>query len=392
MIKSQPVIKAFVVCLWRVCLSVLFAFGLLLSAPLLPALAQAVPSLSTGLSATGLDPDEQVNVSVYEKRSPGVVNITSTIVGYDYFRRPFPEQGTGSGSLLDQQGNILTNYHVVRNANRLEVTLVDQSRYEAQLVGADPLNDLAVIKIDAPSKLLQPIPLAAANRLQVGQKVLAIGNPFGLSRTLTVGVVSALDREIKSEIAGRAIRNLVQTDAAINPGNSGGPLLNRFGELVGVNTMIFSASGASAGIGFAVPVASVRKVVPDLLAYGQVQRGWLGVVVQPLTPPLSEILSLPVDRGVLVAQVQRGSPAAKAGIRGGSQDVALGNLQLTLGGDIITAINGKPISTGDELVEAVEDRKPGDTVQLELVRSPARGEAQVRSQKISVTLGLHPAE
>ncbi|MBD2099713.1 trypsin-like peptidase domain-containing protein [Leptolyngbya sp. FACHB-261] len=378
-------------------MSLLLVLALVFTGPLPAAFAQGNnqgrASLNTSVSSTGFDEDEQVNVSVYEQRSPGVVNITSTIVGYDYFRRPFPEgQGTGSGSVLDKQGNILTNYHVVRNANRLEVTLSDQSRYEAQLVGADPLNDLAVIKIDAPAKLLQPIPLANTDGLRVGQKVLAIGNPFGLSLTLTVGVVSALNREIKSEVAGRAIRNMVQTDAAINPGNSGGPLLNRNGELVGVNTMIFSASGASAGIGFAVPVTAVRRVVPDLLAYGQVQRGWLGVAVQPLTPPLSEVLKLPVDRGVLVARVERGSPAAKAGLHGGSRDVALGNLQLTLGGDIITGINGKPIASGEELAQEIEDRKPGDRIQLDVVRGTQASSTATKLQRIAVTLELHPAQ
>ncbi len=327
-----------------------------------------------------LSNDEQNNIAIYERVSPAVVNITSTVVSNDYFLRAQPQQGTGSGSILDAQGDILTNYHVVRNANRLEATLANGKRYSARLIGADPDNDLAVIRIANPPQGLTTIALGDSRSLQVGRKVLAIGNPFGLDRTLTTGVVSALNRELASERAGRTLRDLIQTDAAINPGNSGGPLLDNSGKLIGVNTAIFSTSGSSAGIGFAVPVATVREIVPELIARGRVSRASLGVSVQTLVPPVAQALELPVESGALIAEVVPGGAAAKAGLRGGNRQVTEGNLNLIVGGDVIVAVDNQPVEDAQALTTAIQKHKPGERVTLTVIRDNQR-------IQVPVTLG-----
>lgn len=340
---------------------------LVLSRTVPPPVANSTP---TSVSAVSLIDDEQDNVTVYEKVSPSVVNITSTVLSFDTFLQAVPQQGTGSGSILDAEGRILTNYHVVKGARRLEVTLASGKRYTARLLGADPDHDLAVIQLVDPPKGLATIALGNSESLKVGRKVLAIGNPFGLDRTLTTGIISALGRDLQSEKAGRTLRNLIQTDAAINPGNSGGPLLDNQGNLIGVNTAIFSTSGSSAGIGFAVPVETIREILPNLLVgKGKVlQRPSLGVVIQTLPPTVAEALNLPVQQGVLIEQVLPDSGAAAAGLQPGDQEVIAGNLRLRVGGDVVIAIDGIAVADAQSLISEVQKHKPGDKVSLSIVR------------------------
>jgi putative serine protease PepD len=317
-----------------------------------------------------LSAEEQTSIGVYNNVSPGVVNITSTVVEFDFFFAPFQTEGaTGSGSVLDDKGNILTNYHVIQNARNLEVALPDRTKYRATVVGYDPVNDLGVIRISAPKERLRPVPLGDSTGLKVGQKVLAIGNPFRLQNTLTTGIISSLGRTIQSP-GGDLINNIIQTDAAINPGSSGGPLLNTAGELIGVNTLIFTTTrgGGNIGIGFAVPVSTVRRVVTDILEYGRVLRPWPGFDGYAITEELSSALDLPVREGVLVARVYRGSSAEKADIRGATEIAVLFNERIMVGGDVITHIDGKPISSTEELRLALEGKRPGDTVQITLFR------------------------
>lgn len=322
-------------------------------------------------SQPALTPEEDTNVRVYKKVSPGVVNITSTVVEYDFFLSPVAQQGTGSGSVLDLDGNILTNFHVIESAQNLEVALPDQTKYRAKVVGYDRQNDLAVIKIDAPKERLHPVPLGDSSSLQVGQKVLAIGNPFRLQNTLTVGIISSLGRRIQTE-NGDLVDNVIQTDAAINPGNSGGPLLNTAGEMIGINTSIFTTSGGNIGIGFAVPADTIRRVVHDLISEGRVLRPWIGIEGYPITPDLASALDLPVSSGVLVAKVYRGSSADSAGIKGASEIAILYNERVLVGGDIITAIDGKPVTSIEELRLLVENKKPGETVTLTIYRGRSK--------------------
>jgi len=310
--------------------------------------------------------------SVYDRYAPAVVNITSRTYAYDYFMRPVPQEGTGSGFIYDDRGHIVTNYHVVAGADTVSVALADGDVYEAEVVGTDPSTDLAVLRIDAPN-LPAPIPLGDSNRLRVGQFVVAIGNPFGLERTLTMGVISSLGRVIESP-DGRFIGEAIQTDAAVNPGNSGGPLLNLLGEVIGVNSQIISPSQASAGIGFAVSAGTVRRVVPAIISDGRYPHPWLGVEVLDLSPGLVQVLSragveVGAERGVMVVEVVRGGPAARAGIRGGQRVVSIGNVALPVGGDIITALNGVPIANLQDLNVYLESQtRVGDTVAVTVVR------------------------
>lgn len=326
--------------------------------------------------------DEKNNIAVYEKAADGVVNITSIAVQLDFFFNPFPAQGSGSGSIIDLKGHILTNHHVVANAQKLEVTLADGSKWPAKLVGSDPDNDLAVIKIDAPREKLKVIPMGDSKNLKIGQKVLAIGNPFGLERTLTTGVISSLGRTIRSD-AGYLIEDVIQTDAAINPGNSGGPLLNSEGEIIGINTAIISPSGGSVGIGFAIPVNTAKRVIPELISKGYVSYPYIGATIQSLIPEIAQFLKLKVDRGAMIAEVVKGGPADKAGLKGGTQRVQVGNMIVIVGGDVVVKADQQDIKTHDDLIRYIREKKPGDTILLKVYR---RGEFK----EITVTLGERP--
>ncbi len=325
---------------------------------------------------TALTEDESINIRIYESRSRGVVNITSTTLEYTWFLEVVPRQGVGSGVVIDKKGHIVTNYHVIRDAERLEVTLYDKEKYEAKRVGIDPINDIAVLKIDCPEEKLYPAQLGRSDDLKVGQKVLAIGNPFGLDQTLTTGIISSLQRTLRTDFG--LIDDVIQTDAAINPGNSGGPLLNRRGEVIGINTAIFSRTGESVGIGFAVPVNTVKRILPDLLEHGRVLRAWLGVQGQPLSRRLAQALRLPVEEGLLVVQVESRSSADQAGIRGGQRRVFFGNVPLLIGGDVIVALGGQPVTSMEDIASILEDKRPGDTISVVYYRGEERIEKEMR--------------
>jgi S1-C subfamily serine protease len=332
--------------------------------------------------AAGITEEEKNNISVYEKAADGVVNVTSTAIQMDFFFNAFPTQGSGSGSIIDTKGHILTNYHVVANAKRLEVTLADESKWPAKLIGTDPESDLAVIRIEAPRDKLKVIPLGDSKSLKIGQKVLAIGNPFGFQRTLTTGVVSSLGRTIRSE-AGTLMEEIIQTDAAINPGNSGGPLLNSDGEIIGINSQIISPSGGSVGIGFAIPVNTAKRIYPELIAKGYVTYPWIGATIQSLIPEVAKYLKLNIDRGAMIAEVQKGGPAEKAGLKGGTQRVQVGNVDLIVGGDVVVKADNHEIRTNDELIRYIREKKPGDTVLLHVLRKG-------KPEAIKITLGERP--
>ncbi len=335
--------------------------------------------------ATALTDDEKINVSVYQKASPSVVNVISTVITRDFFLNPIPREGSGSGSIIDTQGHILTNNHVIRDAQKLEVTLGDGSKWPAKLVGTDPDNDLAVIRIDPPGEKLKPLPMGDIRKLQVGQKVLAIGNPFGLGLTLTTGIISSLGRNIRSEV-GSMIEDLIQTDASINPGNSGGPLLNSDGEMIGINTAIISPTGGSVGIGFAIPVNTAKRIVPQLISKGYVVYPYAGATVQPLFPELAKALKLKVERGAMVIDVSPGSAADKAGLRGGNQQIQVGNVQLTVGGDVIIQVEQYEVKDADDLIKHIRERKPGDVVALKILRDGQFKEVRITLQERPRTL------
>jgi S1-C subfamily serine protease len=319
-----------------------------------------------------LSSEEQTNVRVYEQVSPGVVNVTRTVVQYNFFFQPVAREGTGSGCLLDTDGNVLTNYHVIDKANNLEVSLPDRTKYRADVVGVDKQNDLAVIRLKgAPKERLHPINLGDSNALKVGQKVFAIGNPLGLQNTLTVGIISSLGRRIETE-AGDLVDNVIQTDAAINPGNSGGPLLNTAGEMIGINTSIFTIGGGNIGIGFAIPANTIRRVVTELIREGRVLRPWFGTEGYSINEDLATLLKLPVKSGILVKDVHRGSSAEKADIHGANEVVSWFNERIYIGGDIITEIDGKPIASQEELRLVLETKRPGDTVQATIYRGKTK--------------------
>ncbi|WP_319589108.1 trypsin-like peptidase domain-containing protein [uncultured Desulfobulbus sp.] len=326
-------------------------------------------AVSRPVEARGdLASDEKNTIDIFRNAAPSVVYITSIAVRRNLFSLNVYEipQGTGSGFIWDKQGRVVTNYHVISDASRLEVTLADRSSWKAVLVGAAPDRDLAVVQISAPADKLRPIVLGESKDLLVGQKVFAIGNPFGLDQTLTTGIVSALGREITA-VTGRTIHDVIQTDAAINPGNSGGPLLDSAGRLIGVNTAIYSPSGASSGIGFAVPVGEVNRVVPQIISKGKLIRPGLGITLA--NRRLTEELGL---EGVMVLQVQPGSSAEKAGLRGTTQ--AREGLVL---GDVIVAVNGKEVKDYDSLRDELERHEVGESVTLSLMRDASTVEVGV---------------
>jgi len=331
-------------------------------------------------SSFSLTPDEEINIRIYRDAAPSVVNIVTTAVSYDFFYNPVPSTGSGSGVIADRRGNIITNYHVIDGARSLEVTLFDGGKYTAEVVGVDPSDDIAVIRIKAPASKLKPIGFGDSSTLQIGQRAFAIGSPFGLEKTLTVGIVSSLGRTMRAT-TGRLIRGIIQTDAAINPGNSGGPLLDSSGRMIGVNTAIFSPVNGSIGIGFSIPVNTVKNTFAKLVSRGYVSRPWLGITGQNIDAVDAGLLKLK-SAGVLVADVFRGSPAEKAGLRGADTNVRLGNVIVATGGDLIVSINGRGIATMDELNEMMDGFEPGQTVTLRVLRGGQELFTKVRLEEM----------
>jgi S1-C subfamily serine protease len=322
--------------------------------------------LTEAHAAPSYDAEEQNNIAIYKKVLPSVVNITSTTLVFDFFYGTVPQQGQGSGFILDKAGHILTNYHVVEGANRgIEVMLSNKRRFPAHVVGVDKVHDLALLQIDAPN--LQPVTLADSSQLNVGQKVYAIGNPFGLSGTMTRGIISSI-RSIRSA-DGAPIEDAIQTDAAINPGNSGGPLLNSSGEVIGINTMIASnGADQSSGIGFAIPINTAKAVLADLIRYGRVKRPSLGIVSYAIGPDLASQMGLAADSGVLIQRVIPGGAAERAGLRGGNEQAYVGNTPIMLGGDLIVAIDGQEVTDPEDINAIVEKHQAGDTVSVTILR------------------------
>ena len=312
------------------------------------ALFALVPEAALCISA-----DEGENIKVYEEAGQSVVNIVSSTVSYDFFYNPVPSTGSGSGVIVDRAGHIVTNYHVINGARELSVTLFDGSKF-------------AVLKIKAPLNKLKPVSFGDSASLRVGQKALAIGNPFGLDKTLTVGIISSLGRTMRAT-NGRLIRDVIQTDAAINPGNSGGPLLNGDGKLIGVNTAIFSPVNGSIGIGFAIPANAVKKILPELIEKGYVRRPWLGISGQTIDERDAEPLGLG-SAGVLIADVYKGAPAHKAGLKGSTRNVRLGNVIIATGGDLITAVNGMAVKSMDEFNWIMDSSEVGSTITVKILR------------------------
>src|ERR1700723_1116434 len=318
-------------------------------------------------SDNALDAFEAENVRIYRQASPAVANVVTRTVEYDFFFNPVPVEGAGSGFVIDTEGHILTNYHVIQGAQTIEVTLGDRSRFKAKLIGVDTRNDLALVKIDPAGRKLTTLPLGDSRNLLVGQRVLAIGNPFGFQSTLTTGVVSSLGRTVQTR-ENTFIDEAIQTDASINQGNSGGPLLNSHGEVIGINSAIYAPTGTTAGIGFALPINTARRVAEDLITQGHVRHATLGAAGRAIWPDLADALHLGVQEGILVEQVTPNGPAAKAGIRGGTRAVLAGMQELRVGGDVLIAIDAKQITNQSDLSLLLNRSQPGDTVTLTIVR------------------------
>ena len=335
-------------------------------------------------AAPAYDAEEQNNIAVYKRVLPSVVNITSTTLVFNFFYGTVPQQGQGSGFVLDKGGHVLTNYHVVAGANRgVEVMLSNKRRYKATVVGTDRVHDLALLKIDAPD--LQPVTLADSGGLAVGQKVYAIGNPFGLTGTMTRGIISSI-RSIRGS-EGSPIEDAIQTDAAINPGNSGGPLLNSRGEVIGINTMIASnGADQSSGIGFAIPINTAKAVLADLTRYGRVKRPSLGIISYAIGPDLASQMGLAADSGVLIQKVVQGGAAERAGLHGGNEQAYVGNQPIMLGGDLIVGIDGRQVTDPQDISEIMDKHQAGDTISVTIYRGRRQvtiklilGEAQDQS-------------
>ena len=333
------------------------------------------------ISGGGVNVEEEIIISAYDKVAPSVVHIASTVLTRNFFMEVVPREGVGSGVIVSPEGYILTNNHVIGNAKFIKVVLPDGSENDATLVGADPSTDLAVIKI-APTHTLKVAALGDSDALRVGMRAIAIGNPFRLDRTITVGVISALNRTLITD-KGYIIVNVIQTDASINPGNSGGPLVNSRGEVIGINTAIFSPIQGSVGIGFAIPINTAKKVVKELIEKGSVSHPWLGISGTDLTEEISKALNLPVKEGVLIVGVVSGSPADNAGLRGGSKEIVVGRMQIIAGGDVITSIDGRKVKEMVDIVQHLGTRSVGDSVEMGFIRD--------REQKfVNVTLGKRP--
>jgi S1-C subfamily serine protease len=324
-----------------------------------------------------LTEDEAINVRIYRQVSPAVANILTKATEYDFFMDPVPVEGAGSGFVIDPRGYILTNFHVVEGAQSIEVVLGDQSRYPAKFVGADQRNDVALVKIEPKGKNLVALSLGDSGAIQVGQKVLAIGNPFGFQSTLTTGVVSALGRTVQTSQT-TFIDEAIQTDAAINRGNSGGPLINSHGQVIGINSAIYTPTGTTAGIGFAIPINTAKNIANDLMTDGRVHRAFLGVETLPIGGWLSEALDLPVKEGLLVERATKGGPAAAAGIHGGDRVAEAGMRRIYIGGDVITAIDNQKVAGQLDVNLVLNHKRPGDTVSVTVYRGGKKMEIPVK--------------
>ena len=352
--------------------------------PRQPSKVEALPrSAATDAQRdAALSTDESINVRIYRQASAAVANILTKATEYDFFMDPVPVEGAGSGFVIDSRGYILTNFHVVQEAQSIEVVLGDQSKYVAKFIGADQRNDVALIKIDPKGKKLVALPLGDSSALQVGQKVLAIGNPFGFQSTLTTGIVSALGRTVQTSQT-TFIDEAIQTDAAINRGNSGGPLINSHGEVIGINSAIYTPSGTTAGIGFAIPINTAKSIANDLITDGRVHRAFLGVETLPVGGWLGEALDLPVQEGLLVEVATPRGPAAAAGIHGGDRLVQAGMRRIHIGGDVIVAIDGQKVAGQLDVNVVLNRKRPGDTVNVSVYRGG-------KKMDIPVKLGERP--
>jgi S1-C subfamily serine protease len=339
-------------------------------------LAAANPSSTAERDAT-LTEDEAVNVRIYRQASPAVANILTKATEYDFFMDPVPVEGAGSGFIIDPRGYILTNYHVVEGAQSIEVVLGDQSRYAAKYIGADQRNDVALLKIEPKGKQLTVLKLGDSGGIQVGQKVLAIGNPFGFESTLTTGVVSATGRTVQTS-QSTFIEQAIQTDAAINRGNSGGPLIDTHGDVIGINSAIYTPSGTTAGIGFAIPINTAKNIANDLITSGRVHRAFLGVQTLSVSGGLAEALDLPVQEGLLVEVVTKGGPAADAGIHGGDRIAEAGMRRFYIGGDVIVSIDGQKVNNDFDVNLVLNHHRPGDTVNVTLYRGGKKMDIPVK--------------
>ena len=353
-------------------------------APRQPVNVEALPLGGTRPSTVpqrdaALTEDESINVRIYRQASPAVANILTKATEYDFFMDPVPVAGAGSGFIIDPRGYILTNYHVVEGAQSIEVVLGDQSRYPAKFIGADQRNDVALVKIDPKGKHLAALSLADSGAVQVGQKVLAIGNPFGFQSTLTTGVVSALGRTVQTSQT-TFIEEAIQTDAAINRGNSGGPLINSHGEVIGINSAIYTPTGTTAGIGFAIPINTAKTIANDLINTGRVHRAFLGVQTISIVGGLAEALDLPVQEGLLVEVVTKGGPAAVAGIHGGDRIAQAGMRRFYIGGDVMVSIDGQKVANEFDVNLILNHHRPGDKVTVTVYRGGKR-------MDVPVTLG-----
>jgi S1-C subfamily serine protease len=338
---------------------------------------QGVSVFLGDMAAYRYSAEEMRTIAIYEKANKSVVHITTLSSSVDMFLEVLPVKGTGSGIIISKNGYILTNAHVVENATKLSISFYDGSTLEASLIGKDSENDLAVLKVEVPQSMtLVPIEFGSAQDLKVGQKIVTIGNPFGYDRTMTSGTVSGLGRPVRTD-NNTIINGMIQTDAAINPGNSGGPLLNSMGQMVGIATTIHSTTGTSSGVGFAIPVDTAIAIIPDLIKYGKVVRGWLDATLVQLEPNIVNYASLPINNGLLVSQVRSGGKAEKGGLKGGTQKVQYGESIIYLGGDIIVAINGEKIADYADLYSALVNTRPTESVKVEVMRKQERKELKI---------------
>ncbi len=378
MLRRALITALIVSAVWYVSTGRAYLPGFLPVAKMLPVSRSSTPLvLEEVKAAPAYDAEELTNIGVYKRLLPSVVNVTSTVMQYDFFDGPVPSQGQGSGFILDKQGHIATNYHVIADAQNIEVQTYDKHRYKARVVGKDQRHDIALLQIDAPN--LQPVLLAESHDLVPGQKVYAIGNPFGLNGTMTTGIISAI-RSVRSPEGGQ-IENAIQTDAAINPGNSGGPLLNSHGEVIGINYLIATnpngAVDQSAGIGFAIPIDTARAVLADFQKYGHARRPSLGVASLPIGPELASQMGLASSSGMLIEHTVPGGAAQAAGLRGGQERAFVGNLQILLGGDLIVALDGQKMTSAEDISEFMDSHQVGDQVTVTFYRGQRRMTARV---------------